>query len=293
MTRIQIISLPRWIFLLAFGIAIFLSSEAAFGQTASGDPATGSPAAVVPAAQEEMTFFGLLIRGGLLMWPLLFLSIFVVALAIERAIALRKEKLFPSGLVAELAQQSDLAGGFDPRQTYRLCQSYPSSAARILRAMLIKIGRPQSEIEHAVSEAVQRENNRLQYAVSWIALAAAIGPLLGLLGTVQGITQAFYEFTRLAPNQNPGTALAEGIYTALVTTLAGLAIAIPATIVAHYFDAKITRQLNEIDEMLASLLPQIERYEGRLRFTQSADRSAAVWRETSSESGNPASQSPR
>lgn len=292
MTCTRDASLPRWIFLLVVCAALLSIPEMSWGQATGSDQVPVDAAVVVPTAEKEMTFFGLLVRGGILMWPLLALSIFVVALSIERAIALRKEKLFPSGLVAELAQQSDVAGGFDPRQTYRLCQNYPSSAARILRAMLIKIGRPQSEIEHAVGEAVQRESNRLQYAVSWIALGAAIGPLLGLLGTVQGITQAFYEFTRLTANQNPGTALAEGIYTALITTLAGLAIAIPATIIAHYFDSKITRQLNEIDEMLASLLPQIERYEGRLRFTQSADRSSAVWRETSADA-NPASQAPR
>lgn len=267
--------------------------ENVWGQADSGAPSGAEPTQAVPEIQGNMTFFGLLLRGGILMWPLFGVSIFVIALAIERAISLRKEKLFPSGLIEELGRQSDLAGGFDPRQSYRICQSYPSSAARILRAMLIKIGRPQGEVEHAVSEAVQREANRLQYAVSWLSLAAAVAPLIGLLGTVQGITQAFYEFTRLSPNQNPGNALAEGIYTALVTTLAGLAIAIPATILAHYFDSRILRQLNEVDEMAASLLPQIERYEGRLRFAQSSDRTSAVWRETAAEVPNPAAQTPR
>jgi biopolymer transport protein ExbB len=262
-------------------------------QQAADAGAVVDPTVAVPKAQSEMTFFGLLIRGGILMWPLLALSVFVVALSIERAISLRKEKLIPAGLVTELGQQAELAGGFDPRQSYRLCQTYPSSAARILRAMLIKIGRPQGEVEHAVSEAIQREYNRLQYAVSWIALAAAVGPLLGLLGTVQGITQAFYEFTKLTGDQNPGAVLAEGIYTALVTTLAGLAIAIPATVIAHYFDSKITRQLNEVDEMLASLLPQVERYEGRLRFTQTGDRTAANWREATPEPASSTTQTPR
>lgn len=279
--------------LLAVGVLV-VTIGPQIGYAQNGPAASGDPVSVLPATQERMTFFGLLIRGGILMWPLFAISIFVIALAIERAISLRKEKLFPSGLIEELAKQAEVAGGFDPRQTYRLCQSYPSSAARILRAMLIKIGRPQGEIEHAVTEAVQREANRLQYAVSWLSLAAAVAPLIGLLGTVQGITQAFYEFTQISGNQNPGNALAEGIYTALITTLAGLSIAIPATILAHYFDSRILRQLNDVDEMIASLLPQIERYEGRLRFTQPTERSAAVWRETStSEVSNPASQSPR
>ncbi len=282
------------ILVAVFCFVAYCPVDVASAQENASAPAVGDSASVVPATQEKMTFFGLLVRGGILMWPLAALSIFVVALSIERSISLRKEKLFPAGLVDEMAGQAEAIGGFDPRQTYRLCQSYPSSAARILRAMLIKIGRPQGEIEHAVSEAVQREANRLNHAVSWLSLAAAVGPLLGLLGTVQGITQAFYEFTLMDGSQNPGNVLAEGIYTALVTTLAGLAIAIPATILAHYFETRIVRQLNEVDEMIASLLPQVERYEGRLRFTQPTERNAAVWRETTPVDGaNPASQTPR
>ncbi len=277
------------------GFVLFGVCDSAIAQTVSAPAIIADPSSVAaPAAEGKMTFFGLLMRGGILMWPLFALSIFVIALSIERAISLRKEKLFPAGLIDELAQQSENAGGFDPRQTFRICQNYPSAAAKILRAMLMKIGRPQGEIEHAVEESVQREANRLQYAVSWLSLSAAIAPLIGLLGTVQGITQAFYEFTRVSANQNPGNALAEGIYTALVTTLAGLAIAIPATILAHFFETRIVRQLDEVDEMIASLMPQIERYEGRLRFTPATDRASDGLHETAlPEIANPTAQSTR
>jgi biopolymer transport protein ExbB len=271
----------NWFFLLPLAVAGIL----VFGVTPVALTQVDGQTAAVPNAptHASMSSFDLLRRGGILMWPLFGLSVFVIALAVERAIALRREKLFPAGLVDELGRQSELAGGFDPRQTFRLCQAYPSSAGRILRAMLLKIGRPQGEIEHAVSEAAQREANRLQYAVSWLSLSAAVAPLIGLLGTVQGITQAFYRFTQTNPSQNPGNALAEGIYTALVTTLVGLIIAIPATIIAHYFETRIVRQLNEVEEMTASLMPQIERYEGRLRFAPASDRAAPGLRDTAPE----------
>ena len=86
-------------------------------------------------------------------------------------------------------------------------------------------------MESAVAEASQREATRLTQMVSWLSLAAAIAPLIGLLGTVWGITQAFYDTTQLADlgaGQNRGVALANGIYVALVTTMVGLLIAIPA-----------------------------------------------------------------
>jgi len=71
----------------------------------------------------------------------------------------------------------------------------PSSASYVIRSMLVKVGRPQSEMENAVSEASQREATRLTQMTSWLSLAAAIAPLIGLLGTVWGITQAFYDTT--------------------------------------------------------------------------------------------------
>ena len=87
--------------------------------------------------------------------------------------------------------------------------------------MLIKVGRPQVELEKAVSESNQREATRLSQMVSWLSLAAAVAPLVGLLGTVWGITQAFYDTTQLVDGQNRAEALAQGIYTALVTTMCG------------------------------------------------------------------------
>ena len=159
------------------------------------------------------------------------------------------------------------SGGLDPRKAYQLCQQYPSSASRVLRSMLIKVGRPQMEIENAVVESSQREATRLSQPGSWLSLAAAIAPLIGLLGTVWGITQAFYDTTQMVAGENRAEVLAQGIYTALVTTLCGLMIAIPAAILSHFFENRVLLLMNEIEEMIFNLLPQVERYEGKLRFT--------------------------
>ena len=143
--------------------------------------------------------------------------------------------------------------------------------------MLVKVGRPQLEIEHSINEASQREATRLTQMTSWLTLAAAIAPLIGLLGTVWGITQAFYDTTQLAElnaGQNRGVALANGIYIALVTTMVGLMIAIPAAIMSHYYENRIVQLLNEIEEMASNLLPQFERYEGQVRYTQSVSETS-------------------
>ncbi len=152
---------------------------------------------------------------------------------------------------------------------------YPSAAARVIRVMLLKAGRPQSEIDHAVSEASQREANRLQSPVSWLTLVATVAPLIGLLGTVWGMIQAFYDTTQLVAGQNKAEILAQGIYTALVTTLSGLIIAIPAAILAHYFDNRIVSWFYRIEEMATSLSPLLEPFEGQVRTGAAPDSPAS------------------
>lgn len=220
-----------------------------------------------PARREGINFLTLLTRGGWFMLPLLVLSILVVTIGVERFLALRREKIFPPELVDEISMLSGVKGGLDPRRLYSLCQAYPSSASYVLRTMLMKVGRPQSEMENAVSESAQREATRLSTMTSWLTLAAAIAPLIGLLGTVWGITQAFYDTTQLVVGQNRAEALAQGIYTALVTTMTGLLIAIPAAVLSHYYETRILQLINEIEEMAYHLLPQLEKYEGQVRFT--------------------------
>ena len=70
------------------------------------------------------------------------------------------------------------------------------------------------------------------------------------------------------PGQDKAELLAKGIYMALVTTLSGLIVAIPSAILAHYFEGRITSLFHQIDELLFNLMPQVERYEGRVRFSQ-------------------------
>lgn len=212
-----------------------------------------------------LNLLNLLTRGGWFMIPLGLLSIVVVTLAIERMLALREEKILPQALVRELGNLSRHEEGFDPRLAFRACQVHPSAASRVLRVMLLKAGRPQSEVEHAVAEASEREATRLQSLVSWLTLAAAVAPLIGLLGTVWGMIQAFYDTTQLVAGQNKAEILAQGIYTALVTTLCGLIIAIPSAVLAHFFDNRIVGWFHRIEELAASLTPMLEPYEGRMR----------------------------
>ncbi|MFP6694455.1 MAG: MotA/TolQ/ExbB proton channel family protein [Pirellulales bacterium] len=221
----------------------------------------------------------LIFRGGVWMIPIAVLFITAATFAIERALGLRRDKVLPEALTRDFGRLSSASGGFDPRRAYRICQTYPCAAANVVRAMLLKIGRPHSEVEHAATEANEREAAKLYSNVRWLNLASAIAPLMGLFGTVWGMVKAFYQIApeRLLPNQSKFEVLADGITVALMTTLGGLFVAIPAAIAAHYFEGRIQQLFREIDELLFTLLPQVECYEGKLRVSReqlsSSDRS--------------------
>lgn len=220
------------------------------------------------SGQARFSLLSLLFKGGFLMLPIALMSVLVIALAIERIFSLRERKILPKPLVHELGVLASSKNGFDPKEAYRICQAFPSAASTVIRAMLLKVGRPQSEVERAVSEASDREASRLYANVRWLNLIAAVAPLVGLFGTVWGMIQAFFQTTQLTAGQNKSVFLAEGIYVALVTTLGGLAVAIPAAIFSHYFEGRIQNLFYQIDELLFNLMPQIERFEGRLRMNK-------------------------
>lgn len=243
---------------------------------AQDDPSAATQTAEAPEATEvaeapakpdnSLSLLHLYAEGGIFMYPITLLSIIGVIAAIERGLALRRQRVLPDALVTSLGQMASSASGFDPRKAFKICQQYPSSAATIVRVMLLRVGRPLAEVESAVSEACDREATRLYYNVRWLNLAATTATLLGLLGTIQGMIIAFHKMTGLAPGADKAQELSSGIYVALVTTFAGLCVAIPSIMLAHFFEGKIQTLFHDIHELTQSLLPQVERYEGRVRF---------------------------
>jgi biopolymer transport protein ExbB len=206
--------------------------------------------------------------GGMFLYPIYAFSFVVVLFGIDRAIGLRRRKVLPRKLFVGMHEMLEGQGSFDPRKAYRLCQKYPSPAASVIRAALLKTGRPLSDLEYSVKKASEREAARLYANIRPLNLSATVAPLLGLIGTVQGMIIAFYRTAYLPDGANKAQALAEGVYIALVTTFAGLCVAIPAVCLAHLFEGKIQRLFHQLDELVLDLLPVLERYEGKLRVSR-------------------------
>jgi biopolymer transport protein ExbB len=248
------------------GVAYGQVSEIELNSMAREAAANRDTAAIVSSlSKADIDFFTLLKQGGVFMIPIGIVSLMALTFIFDRWIGLRYGRMFPSKFkkgLQHLLRQGDL----DPRVVFRLCGEYPCAASNVIRLMVVKTGRPNPEIQAAMTDALQREADRAYGNVRWLNLAAGIAPLLGLLGTVWGLIRAFHDTTQLTAGQNRADFLAVGIYEALVTTLAGLMVAIPAAVASHYFEGKITKIFGGIEEFANEFFPGLEHYEGRMRF---------------------------
>jgi len=246
-----------------------LDAAAERTKAALNSPSEETPEKKAPAKEPTSTagtVIELFQKGGPLMYPIVGLSIIALGYTIERMLALRRERVIPRKLVQGLNDLMETPGNFDYRQAYQLCQKYPSSTATVVRSMLDKTGRDTTEIEQALQNACDREASRLYENVRPIAIAFAVAPLFGLMGTVLGMIQLFYAWATQV-NVVGNAALAEGIYTKLVTTFSGLCVAIPAVIASQLLEGKIRRLFYAVGDLGHRLVRPLEAYEGKQRPT--------------------------
>ncbi len=247
-------------------------SKEAIENLAAQDAAPAARPQAAPANQQgeaqELNWLSLMLEGGPLMVPIAGFSLIVLVFAFERLLAIRRNKVLPPDLMHGLGQifsVNEQLTEDDLKTAYKLCNTYPSAAAKVIKVALLKASRPHSEVEQAVKEASDREADRLYSNVRPLNLSAAVAPLLGLLGTVQGMIMAFYLTAEGHVQANKAEALAKGIYIALVTTFAGLCVAIPASILAHWFEGKIQRLFREVEELLLGIMPALEQFENKVQ----------------------------
>lgn len=187
--------------------------------------------------------------GGPLMIPLAVCSVLALAFAIERAFSTRAAVLGSEAFGRTLVQ-AVRAGGVS--QGLVLCDATRTPLARILRQALEHAALPGSEREKKVEDAATHEVRRLQARLRPLHLIYLVAPLLGLLGTVWGMILAFATIAMRDGLGKPGL-LAEGVYQALVTTAAGLVIAIPTIVVYTWLRARVERFARRAESLYAEL----------------------------------------
>lgn len=258
----------RYVSMILLLLVMVILASAPGTPTAAQEPADAQKAADAPAADDplvtkEAPSLGEIIFGsdwiGLSFYIVLaVLSVLATAVALERLVNLRRAKVVPPDFTRRLREL--LLRRDDSMDNFRgLCVAHPSPAARVLRAAVLRAGRPLPEVEKAMEDAAARELAAIRSRNRILSVAGNVAPLVGLLGTVVGMIISF----RIASQTGTGKGelLAEGIYIALLTTAGGLMIAIPCIVLAAWFNALAERYFREIDEQLAETLPTFRRLE--------------------------------
>ncbi len=201
-----------------------------------------APALPEPEANRE-TLLSLILKGGPVMIPLGICSILAIALAIERFVSLQKSRLLPEGFVDGLKATWDGKEATIEDGVIH-CEQHPSPLARMLKPGIKNMVRGDEAVEKSIEDAGVREADKLHRSLRGLSIIAAVSPLLGLLGTVYGLIGAFQDAT--TKELGKGQELAAGIYEALVTTAAGLTIAIPVLLAYQLLRARADGVIEEL-----------------------------------------------
>ncbi len=200
----------------------------------------------------------LLTAGGWLMVLIVLSSIVALAICIERLYTLNAKKIAPPHLLATVWKQLK-AGEMDAARLRTLKQSSP--LGRILAAGLGNAYHGRDVMKESIQEAAAHVIHDLERYLNTLGTIAAITPLLGLLGTVVGMIKVFAEI--MAQGTGNASVLAGGISEALITTAAGLTVAIPALAMHRYFSGKIDASLVELEQETIKLVDALHSEENR------------------------------
>lgn len=181
--------------------------------------------------------------GGFIMWPILLCSIIALAIAAERFWSLQSKRICPANLVAQVWQW-DKAGELDKRRLHELRQGSP--LGRVLAAGLVNRYHSRLIMKESIEEVGRHVAHELERFLNTLGTIASITPLLGLLGTVIGMIKVFAVITTEGVG-DPGI-LAEGISQALITTAAGLTVAIPSLMFFRYFRGRVDELIMAMEQ---------------------------------------------
>ena len=201
----------------------------------------------------QMSAWQFIFLGGPLMIPIFLCSVFAVGIVMEKFVYLKKVS---TDIVAFKKNVFDSIRNNKVKEALQLCETNASPIAKILKAGIIKYGSSREDIKENMEDVSLYEIPKLESRLSALATIAHVSPLLGLLGTVAGMTTCFNAIYLRASAMNPVTSgdLAKGIFEALATTLAGLLIAIPTYITYNYFVGRVHYFVIEMERAATELV---------------------------------------
>lgn len=201
-----------------------------------------------------MDLFSIFLKGGVIMFIILALSIVALGVTIDRYIVLRRTKInVPAFMVRMrgMIKKKDISGAIS------YCMEEKSPIANIIRKGLKKYKLGHERVKEAIENAGTQEISKLERGLPILASISGIAPLLGFLGTVTGMITAFMTIEDLQGAANPSD-LAGGIWEALITTAFGLIVGIPALAFYNYFITKVKKTVNDMEAVANDVVDVVQ-----------------------------------
>lgn len=210
-------------------------------------------AAAPKVAEAELSLWDMIVKGGWLMIPIFLLSIIAVYIFCERYILIRKYSNARMTFMDEV--RACLFHG-NAKGAIAACQQEDTPMSRILVKGIIHSNLPVGELRAIVESNANLEVSNMEKGLSTLATCSGMAPMIGFLGTVVGMVQAFYDMAQAGNNINI-TLLSRGIYTAMITTVAGLIVGIMAYFAYNALTARIDKVVNKMEETSADFMETI------------------------------------
>ena len=193
--------------------------------------------------EQELSMLELCLKGGIIMIPLLLLSVVSIYVLVERFFAIRKAAKEDKSFMKRI---KDYIHEGEIESAMNLCKKTDTPYSRLILKGITRIGRPMNDVLVAIENVGNLEVAELEKGFIWLATTAAGAPMLGFLGTVTGMVQAFFAMASAGSNANVSV-LANGIYEALVTTVAGLFVGIIALFAYNYLVAMVSKVMKQLE----------------------------------------------
>ena len=191
----------------------------------------------------EETFFSIAVRGGWVMIPILFLSVVAIYIFVERYFAIKKAQNIDMNFMNRIRDYI-MDGKIEAAKT--LCRATQNPVAMMIEKGISRIGRPLNDVTAAIENVGRLEVYKLEKGLPTLATVAGGAPMIGFLGTVIGMVQSFMQMSK-AGNNIDVSKLSDGIYTALITTVAGLIVGIIAYFAYNFLVTKVEKVVNNLE----------------------------------------------
>ena len=195
--------------------------------------------------QESISIWELTMKGGWLMFPLFLLSIIAVYIFFERLVVIQKTTRIDPRFMEQIANYIR-ESRIDAARA--LCQHENTPIGRMVEKGISSLGRPLADIREAIENTGNLEISRLERGLPILATISGGAPMVGFLGTVIGMVQAFYNMAASGSGTINMSMLSGGIYTALITTVAGLIVAILAYFGYNYLTTSVKNFVNKLEK---------------------------------------------